>query len=115
MIQETIEDAAELFADDEPNCDYEAGIKTGKYQGFIAGSKRQQEHYGLMEIELSHTKRLLASCGKALEDRDKRQERMYSEEEVITLLQKYRYDLSSGKTPNLGDTTGFWFEEFKKK
>jgi hypothetical protein len=42
-------------------------------------------------------------------------ERMYSEEEVIELLQKYRYDLSSGKTPNIGDTTKVWFEQFKKK
>jgi hypothetical protein len=42
-------------------------------------------------------------------------ERMYSEEEVIELLQKYRYDLSSGKTPNIGDTTKYWFEKFKKK
>jgi hypothetical protein len=42
-------------------------------------------------------------------------EKMYSEEEVIELLQKYRYDLSSGKTPNIGDTTKVWFEKFKKK
>jgi tryptophan synthase alpha subunit len=42
-------------------------------------------------------------------------ERMYSEEEVIELLQKYRYDLSSGKTANIGDTTKFWFEQFKKE
>jgi hypothetical protein len=42
-------------------------------------------------------------------------ERMYSEEEVIVFLQKYRIDLSSGKTPNLGDTTKQWFEQFKKK
>jgi hypothetical protein len=40
---------------------------------------------------------------------------MYSEEEVIVFLQKYRIDLSSGKTPNLGDTTKQWFEQFKKK
>jgi hypothetical protein len=42
-------------------------------------------------------------------------ERMYSEEEVIELLRKYRYDLSSGKTPIIGDTTKCWFEQFKKK
>jgi hypothetical protein len=41
--------------------------------------------------------------------------RSYSEEEVIVLLQKYRLDLSSGKTPNLGDTTKHWFEQFRKK
>jgi hypothetical protein len=42
-------------------------------------------------------------------------EKMYSEEEVIELLQKYRYDLSSGKTSNIGDTTKFWFAQIKKK
>jgi hypothetical protein len=41
-------------------------------------------------------------------------EKMYSEEEVIIFLQKYRFDLSSGKTPILGDTTKYWFEQFKK-
>jgi hypothetical protein len=42
-------------------------------------------------------------------------ERMYSEKEVIVLLQKYRFDLSSGTTPVIGDTTGVWFQQFKKK
>jgi hypothetical protein len=42
-------------------------------------------------------------------------ERMFSNEEVIILLQKYRFDLSSGETPTLGDTTKYWFEQFKKK
>ena len=44
-----------------------------------------------------------------------KEERMYSEEEVIKFLQHYRYDLSSNKTPNLGDTTKQWFEQFKNK
>ena len=42
-------------------------------------------------------------------------DKIYSEEEVIRFLQKYRFDLSSGKTPNIGDTTKEWFEQFKKK
>jgi hypothetical protein len=41
-------------------------------------------------------------------------EEMYSEEKVIILLQKYRYDLSSGKTAVIGDTTKFWFDKNKK-
>ena len=41
--------------------------------------------------------------------------KMYSEEEVINLLQKYRYDLSSGKTPNIGDTTKYWFKNLNNK
>jgi len=38
-LEETLEEAAKWFSDDEPNCDYEAGIKTGKYEGFIEGAK----------------------------------------------------------------------------
>ena len=45
----------------------------------------QQENYGLMEIELTHTKRLLASCEKALEERDK-QQKGYREEEAEKLI-----------------------------
>jgi hypothetical protein len=41
--------------------------------------------------------------------------KLYSEEEVIKLLQQYRYYLSSSKTSNIGVTTGLWFEQFKKK
>lgn len=45
---------------------------------------------------------------------DFQSKKMYNEEEIIELLQKYRLDLSSGKTPNLGDTTRQWFQQFKK-
>lgn len=41
--------------------------------------------------------------------------KVYSEEEVIYFLQKYRLDLSSSKTAILGDTTNQWFEQFKKE
>jgi hypothetical protein len=41
-------------------------------------------------------------------------ERMYSEEEVISLLRKYRFDLTSQKTAIIGDTAPLWFEQFKK-
>jgi hypothetical protein len=51
---------------------------------------------------------------QALEMEKQQIEKMYSEEEVIIFLQKYRFDLSSGKTPILGDTTKYWFEQFKK-
>ena len=46
-----------------------------------------------------------------------KQQQGYSEEEVIEVLQKYRFDLSSNKTPNLGDTAKQWFNqcELKKK
>jgi hypothetical protein len=40
-MNKELEEAAEWFSDDDPNCDYEAGIKTGKYQGFFEGAKWQ--------------------------------------------------------------------------
>jgi len=91
-------------------------IKIGLYEG----AKWKAERMGLMEIELRHTKTLLASCEKALEDRDKQAERMYSEEDMI--------NFANFKINNLMkhvDKTGFylgtnkvleiWKEEFKKK
>ncbi len=51
-------------------------------EALMAGIKWQQEYYGLMEIELRHTKTLLASYEKALEERDKQQKRSYSEKEM---------------------------------
>jgi hypothetical protein len=45
---------------------WEQAKEMDKQQIFEETSKR----IGLMEIELNHTKRLLASCEKALEDRD---------------------------------------------
>ena len=84
------------------------------YERFITlGAKWQAERIGLMEIELNHTKTLLASCEKALENRGNQAKRMYSEEEVLVLLH-------SRMTYTLGEdykevTTIEWFEQFKKK
>jgi hypothetical protein len=62
-----------------------------KYKERIAKAKemenQQQEEIGLMEIELKHTKTLLASCEKALEDRNKQDKKMYSEEDVRGMLE----------------------------
>jgi hypothetical protein len=63
-----------------------------KQQIFEETSKR----IGLMEIELNHTKRLLASCEKALEDRDNKFQGMYGEEEVRELILKFNYDNYNG-------------------
>jgi hypothetical protein len=67
---------------------------------------------GLMEIELRHTKTLLASCEKALEDRDKQAERMYSEEEVLIILDKFLTSMIKGEKTGLLEE---WFEQFKKR
>ena len=56
-------------------------------------AKWQQEHYGLMEIELNHTKTLLASFEKALEERDKQQDEFYSEEDIDKQISDFIHDL----------------------
>lgn len=108
--------------------------KANKQEGFIEGAKWQQEQdsnwfneYQKVEdyiidkigdkfLEATPEKYKTASEATiALLENNWQQERMYSEEEVITLLQQYRYDLSLGNTPNIGDTTRFWFEQYKKK
>jgi hypothetical protein len=120
MEKETIEEALnseiKLVHDVVRNKDFDLGFQTGG----IFGAKWQAERMGLMEIELNHTKTLLASCEKALEDRDKQAERMYSEEDMI--------NFANFKINNLMkhvDKTGFylgtnkvleiWKEEFKNK
>jgi hypothetical protein len=82
-------------------------IKIGLYEG----TKWQAERIGLMEIELRHTKTLLASCEKALEDRDKQAERMYSEEEVYDILVEHTIELFKKESKTLNE----WFEKYKKK
>lgn len=77
--KETIEEAAEKWLNKDGFNIYN---HYDTRPSFIAGAKWQQEHYGLMEIELRHTKTLLASCEKALEERDKQQKRSYSEKEM---------------------------------
>jgi hypothetical protein len=77
----------------------------GKYsrneieKAFELGAKWQAERISLMEIELNHIKTLLESCEKALEDRDKQAERMYSD---IDELRNDLYD----KLP-IGDVDAF--------
>jgi hypothetical protein len=70
------------------------------------------ERISLMEIELNHTKTLLASCEKALEDSFKKQDKKrYSEEEVIAFGEFiFKHSL-------LTHAKGIksLFEQFKKK
>jgi hypothetical protein len=89
-------------------------IKIGLYEG----AKYQAERMGLMEIELNHTKTLLASCEKALEDRDKQAERGYSEEEVKSAF-KIGFNIGYGSPVSELDLKqqhcDRWFEKHKKK
>jgi hypothetical protein len=108
MKQKTIEEAAK----DTTNKYINEREKQTAYLEFIEGAKSQSETIGLMEIELNHTKTLLASCEKALEERDLQAERMYSEEEVIELIKKAVYQKQNAWKVGELDK---WFEQFKKK
>jgi hypothetical protein len=73
---------------------------------------------GLMEIELNHTKTLLASCEKALENRDNQAKRMYSEEDMKLAFQAGHKKGFSGY-PNTENWKELpfkeWFEQLKKE
>ena len=109
-MKETLEEAAEKY-----------GIGIGNKDGtaqfdFIKGAKWQKEHYGLMEIELSHTKKLLASCEKALEERDKQQERMCGEEEIIQLIQFLSMSEEFNEYGSVSkETANYFMRQFKNK
>ena len=117
--QETLEEAAETWNEHQTTLEFgKPHNAPNRIKAFIAGAKWQQEHYGLMEIELSHTKTLLASCEKALEERDKQQERMYSEEELKNAF-KIGFNIGYGSPVQELDLKNEhcerWFEQFKKK
>jgi hypothetical protein len=107
--QETLEEA--MMQNGYHDSDYDKIWR----EGVQFGAKWQAERMGLMEIELRHTKTLLASCEKALEDRDKQAERMYSEEEVLTILKSDKEFIVKelkGLSPFKNEKE--WFEHFKK-
>jgi hypothetical protein len=83
---------------------------------FIEGAKWQAEKMGLMEIELNHTKTLLASCEKALEERDLQAENMYIEEEVqVKLYECLGHFAQKHNIIINGNEIDEWFNQFKKK
>ena len=109
---ETLEEAAENNSKKAKSID---GIG-GRYLGFVDGAKWQKEHYGLMEIELRHTKRLLASCEQALESRDKQQERMCGEEEIIQLIQFLSMSEEFNEYGSVSkETANYFMRQFKNK
>jgi hypothetical protein len=106
-----LEKAAEQF-------EYTDGI-----YGFKQDAKWQAETIGLMEIELNHTKTLLASCEKALENRDNQAERMYSEDDmkqfafecVANFLSNNCNKVEMELVNVIMDRLNSQFEQFKKK
>ena len=116
--QETLEEAAESrFGTDMDSIrgSNVYDLNTDLKRGFIEGAKWQSERMGLMEIELNHTKTLLASCEKALEDRDKQAERMYSEENLREAFRQSRQaKIFEKDMPPVYNEFEEWFEQFCK-
>jgi len=127
--QETLEKAAKNYANIPLHRDIDTeeryfNSNVRDYDAFIAGAKCQdkqnREKIGLLQIELNHTKTLLASCEEALEERDKQMERMYSEEEVNVLLNALEYFTDRVEKGTIRSKTTYKMykdilEQFKKK
>jgi hypothetical protein len=127
-VQPIDDDFLEWFAKN-PSCEYvevellqaykldgELGdfmYKTDSTKQNIDNTMRNNDtlEFGLMEIELKNTKRILGSLEKSLEDRDKKIEKMYSEEEVYTILVEHTIELFKKEPCTLDE----WFEKNKKK
>lgn len=107
MEKETLEEAAESWVYNKPESNYHA---------FIAGANWQAERISLMEIELNHTKTLLESCEKALEDRDKKAERMYSDYDILKAFRQGQLNMEYSDIFGFESTLSeeVWFERFKK-
>jgi hypothetical protein len=120
--QETLEESAERIVKESVGLHYygnETSLENlSRKEYVIKGAKMQaeqdREEIGLLQIELNHTKTLLQSCEKALEERDNQAKRMYSEEEVYNLLYNLACEVVQDydHTPKKLDK---WFEQFKKK
>ena len=110
MKKETLEEVANRIY--EPNLNRQ-GEDSEYFEraAFIAGAKYQAERISLMEIELNHTKTLLESCEKALEDRDKKAENMYSDEDMREAFNVARH---VGRE-NIAYEFDEWFNKHKKK
>jgi hypothetical protein len=124
--QETLEEAAQKVLSDAAENYYKQfdNLPIVRFNAFIAGAKWQaeqnREEIGLLLIELNHTKTLLTSCEKALEERDKQIERMYSEEEVNVLLNALEYFTDRVEKGTIRSKTTYKMykdilEQFKKK
>jgi hypothetical protein len=116
--QETLEEAANRILSKEGVKLHPSGLETylkgNAINAMVEIAKWQEERIGLMEIELRHTKTLLASCEKALEDRDKQAERSYSEEDMNEYAD-YCWSFSNDNRYKSPLSPKEWFEQFKKK
>jgi hypothetical protein len=119
--QETIEKAAKNYTKNEIGLGFYPDIEIAFEKGVKWQAEQDREEIGLLQIELNHTKTLLQSCEKALEERDNQDERRYSDEEVYYLLVEWTaYQngfprVDEDEIPNGFMSFNQWFEQFKKK
>ena len=123
--KETVGEVAERLTKDFPHYSVRDNMDDSDIKGWFLealqkGAKWQAEKdrldVGLLQIELNHTKTLLASCEKALEDRDNQTKKMYSEEETYRILHSLMMEIQLNGLL-IDDDTDLknWFEQFKKK
>ena len=121
MEKETLEEAAENYGWRIKTNSFSDRVKANELsesakQDFIAGATWQAERISLMEIELNHTKTLLESCEKALEDRDKKAQRMYSEDDVDELVNNLIDKFLNYNGSSVDNEKLKWFyQQIKKK
>jgi hypothetical protein len=127
--KETIEEAAKDYIENTMKFSFDSLETKTQANRMLKcvefGAKWQQEqdriNRGLLEIELEHTKRLLESCEKALEDRDKQIKSKHSEEEVEIIISKLMNEVHCGDICYGENIIDFkvsprqWFEQYKKK
>jgi hypothetical protein len=105
--QETLEEFKKRFANDKSNKDIKLDYQDGIYYGIEVGAKWQAEQ--LFKDEAIQT------LEKGVAFLLKKQERMYSEEEVLVLLHKRdKHNIDNPDTFNEWKTPKEWFEQFKK-
>ena len=102
MVQQTLEEAAERYVDD-----FAMSVKSARKIGFIDGYNKAKEDYEVVSsVREVHQYKLGLDDGY-----NKAKERMYSEEEVLSILKQT--EVSKTSIFQLGITK--WFEQFKKQ
>ena len=114
MEKETLEEAAENYGWRIKTNSFSDRVKANELaestkQDFIAGAEWQAEKN---ELRLKHKKALLDNCEKCLVMKIKQAERMYSEEEVIKLVDGAFHMYASS---HRHDAKAWLIEQFKKK
>ena len=107
-IEKIAENESEYLADWEDKDMYK--------RGFVDGANWKAQRISLMKIELNHAKTLLESCEKALEDRDKKAQRMYSEDDVDELVNNLIDKFLNYNGSSVDNEKLKWFyQQLKKK